>query len=147
MNEPTINGNTIEIPVKYLLKKFKKCSGYKEAKKRHGLDNLHESLAFDSDYYICAAIDNISDQVSGCRFRYPNSKDVHAAFRALAPYMFKSAFDEDDPFIFKWLKRPYADLFNETISTNTEIRIRILKLILLVNPSAVLSVKLTPIDN
>ena len=142
MNEPTMNGNTIEIPVKHLLKQFKKLSGYKKAKKLYGVNNLNQHLQFDSDYYICAAIDNIADAVSGCRFRYPDSENVHAAFRALAPFMFKSAFDDDNPFIFKWLKRPYAELFNEIISTNTETRICILKLILLVNPNAVLRVKM-----
>lgn len=147
MNKPTMNGNTIEIPVKHLLKQFKKLSGYKKAKKLYGVNNLNQHLQFDSDYYICTTIDNIADAVSGGRFRYPDSENVHAAFRALAPFMFKSAFDDDNPFIFKWLKRTYAELFNEIISTNTETRICILKLILLVNPNAVLHVKLTPIDN
>ena len=145
MNEPKMNGNTIEIPVKHLLKQFKKLSGYNKAKKLYGVNNLNQHLQFDSDYYICAAIDNIADAVSGCRFRYPDSKNVHAAFRAIAPFMFKSAFDDDNPFIFKWLKRPYAELFNENNSfemSNTENRIRILKLIVLVSPNAVLRINM-----
>jgi hypothetical protein len=50
-----------------------------------------------------------------------------------------------EPFIFGWLKRPYAEALDDA-GTNTENRIRILKLILLVNPNAVLNIKITPLD-
>lgn len=36
MNEPTMNGNVLHLPVKFLLKKYKKVSGYKMAKKLYG---------------------------------------------------------------------------------------------------------------
>lgn len=146
MNEVTLNGNTIEIPVKYLLKKFKKVSGYKKAKELYGVDNLQEYISYDADSYICGTIDQIADKVSGCRFRYPESRNVHAAFREVAPFMIKSTCD-DNGFIFDWLKRPYAEIFTEDVLDNTKTRIRILKLILMVNPSAVLRIKLIPIDN
>ncbi len=58
--------------------------------------------------------------------------------------MFKADLAGED-FIFKWLKRPYEEVLGEESSfgtSNTENRIRILKLILLVNPSAVLRIKM-----
>lgn len=144
MNEPTLNGNTVEIPVKYLLKKFKKISGYNKAKELYGVDNLREYVPYDADSYICGTIDQISDKVGGCRFVYPEARNVHAAFREVAPFMIKSDRNGGD-FIFDWLKRPYAELLDENSSfelSNTENRIRILKLILLVSPNAVLRIKM-----
>jgi hypothetical protein len=55
--------------------------------------------------------------------------------------MFKAEHANEN-FIFGWLKKPYAEAMDEG-SSNTELRIRILKLILLVNPNAVLNIKIT----
>ena len=144
MNEVTLNGNTIEIPVKYLLKKFKKVSGYKEAKKLHKAGELHMHDDFDSDAYICETINKICNVLSESSFHFPNPVNVHAAFREVAPFIIKSDHNGGD-FIFDWLKRPYVEVLGEESSfgtANTENRIRILKLILLVNPNAVLRVKM-----
>lgn len=143
MSEPTITGNVLHLPVKFLLKKFKKDSGYKEAKKNRPED-LSGFYGFDSDAYICQTIDKICDDLTGGSYDFPNPAYVHAAFREVAPFMFKSDRAGED-FIFNWLKRPYAEVLGEESSfgtSNTENRIRILKLILLVDPSAVLRIKM-----
>jgi hypothetical protein len=85
------------------------------------------------------------------RYRYPESGQVHAAFREVAPYMFNACRnDSDDAFIFEWLKHSYAKVLGVSDAsdseTPTEKRIRILKLILLVNPNAVLNINITPLD-
>jgi len=145
MNKPTINGDTIKIPVKYLLKKYKKMSGYKKAKKLYGKGNLNEHTAFEDDAYICETIHEIADDCAEhAGYEFPDTVNVHAAFRQVAPFMFK-ADHEHENFIFGWLKKSYAETLDEG-STNTELRIRILKLILLVNPNAVLNIKITPLD-
>lgn len=148
MNKPTINGDTIKIPVKYLLKKYKKMSGYKKAKEIYGVGNLTEHDGFESDAYICETIHEIASSHKDCwsgGYRFPESDEVHAAFRQVAPFMFK-ADHADEPFIFGWLKKPYAEALDGEEISNTELRIRILKLILLVNPNAVLNIKITPLD-
>lgn len=154
MNKPTIDGDTIQIPVKYLLKKYKKMSGYKKAKEIYGVGNLTEHDTYDSDAYICETIHAIAcshKDGSPDGYEFPKTVDVHAAFRQVAPFMFKAdnaifkADHADENFIFGWLKRPYAEAFGYA-GTNTENRIRILKLILLVNPNAVLNVKICPLN-
>lgn len=143
MNEPKMNGNVLHLPVKFLLKKFKKDSGYKEAKK-HNPEDLSDFYGFDSDTFICSTIDKISDDLTGGSYDYPEPVHVHGAFREVAPFMFK-ADRAGEEFIFNWLKRPYQEVLGEESSfgtSNTENRIRILKLILLVNPSAVLRIKM-----
>jgi hypothetical protein len=147
MSKPIINGNTIKIPVKYLLKKYKKMSGYKKAKEIYGVGNLTEHDMFESDAYICDIIHEIVCSHEDCGsggYQFPNPVDVHAALRQVAPFMFK-ADHAVEPFIFGWLKRPYAEALDDA-GTNTENRIRILKLILLVNPNAVLNINITPLD-
>lgn len=145
MSKPIIiNGNTVQIPVNYLLKKYKKVSGYKKAKKIYGKGRLTECSAFEEDAYICETIHEIAyDCAERGGYEFPNTVNVHAAFRQVAPFMFK-ADHEHENFIFEWLKKPYAASLDEG-STNTELRIRILKLILLVNPDAVLNIKITPL--
>lgn len=99
---------------------------------------------FDSDAYICETINKICNVLSESSFDFPNPVNVHAAFREVAPFMIKSDHNCGD-FIFDWLKRPYAELLDENSSfelSNTENRIRILKLILLVSPNAVLRIKM-----
>lgn len=143
MSKPIINGNTVQIPVNYLLKKYKKVSGYKKAKKIYGKGNLNEHTAFEDDAYICETIHEIvGDCAARGGYEFPN---VHSAFRQVAPFMFK-ADHADEPFIFGWLKRPYIEALDGEEISNTELRIRILKLILLVNPNAVLNIKITPLD-
>lgn len=149
MNKPTINGDTIKIPVKYLLKKYKKMSGYKKAKKAkklYGKGNLNEHTAFDDDAYICETIyEIVGDCAERGGYEFPEPVDVHAAFREVASFMFK-ADHADESFIFGWLKKPYAEALVGEENSKTELRIRILKLILLVNPNAVLNIKITPLD-
>lgn len=146
MNKPTINGDTIKIPVKYLLKKYKKVSGYKKAKKIYGKGNLTKHVAFEDDAYICETIHEIADDCAEhAGYEFPDTVNVHSAFRQVAPFMFK-ADHADEPFIFGWLKRPYTEALDGEEISNTELRIRILKLILLVNPNAVLNIKITPLD-
>ena len=143
MNEPTINDNVLHLPVKFLLKKFKNDSGYKEAKK-HNPEDLSDYYGFDTDAFLCTTIDKIGDDLTGGIYEFPNPVHVHAAFREVAPFMFK-ADREGEEFIFNWLKRPYAEVLGEESSfgtSNTENRIRILKLILLVKPSAILRIKM-----
>ncbi len=144
MSKPIINGNTIQIPVHHLLKKYKKISGYKQAKKLYGKGNLNEHTAFEDDAYICETIHEIIDQIDD-RDHYEclDAVNVHSAFRQVAPFMFK-ADHENENCILGWLKKPYAASLDEG-STNTELRIRILKRILLVNPDAVLNIKITPL--
>ena len=145
MSKPIINGNTIQIPVNYLLKKYKKVSGYKKAKKIYGKGKLTECIAFEEDAYICETIHEIAyDCAERDDYEFPDTDNVHAAFRQVAPFMFK-ADHENENFIFGWLKKSYAETLDEG-STNTELRIRILKLILLVKPNAVLNIKITPLD-
>lgn len=145
MSKPIINGNTIQIPVNYLLKKYKKVSGYKKAKEIYGNENLTEHDVFDDDAYICQTIHEIvSDCAGSGGYEFPDTVNVHAAFRQVAPFMFK-ADHENDNFIFGWLKKPYAEAFSEG-GFNTVLRIRILKLILLVKPNAVLNIKIIPLD-
>ena len=146
MSKPIIiNGNTIQIPVNYLLKKYKKVSGYKKAKKIYGKGKLTECIAFEEDAYICETIHEIvGDGADISSYEFPDTVNVHAAFRQVAPFMFK-ADHEHENFIFGWLKKSYAETLDEG-STNTELRIRILKLILLVKPNAVLNIKITPLD-
>lgn len=154
MSKPIIiNGNTVQIPVNYLLKKYKKVSGYKQAKKLYGKGNLKEHTAFDDDAYLCETIHEITTNCAERGgYEFPDSVNVHAAFRQVAPFMFK-ADHEFEQFIFGWLKKPYAEAwlknpYAATLdkgSTNTELRIRILKLILLVKPNAVLNIKITPL--
>lgn len=143
MSKPIINGNTIQIPVHHLLKKYKKVSGYKQAKKLYGKGNLNEHTAFDDDAYICGTIHEIvGDCAERGGYEFPHALNVHSAFRQVAPFMFR-ADHENENFIFGWLKKPYTEaIIGEEIS-NTELRIRILKLILLVNPNAVLNIKIT----
>jgi hypothetical protein len=143
MNKPTINGDTIKIPVKYLLKKYKKMSGYKKAKKLYGKGNLTKHVA---DAYICETIHEIvGDCAERAGYEFPDTVNVHSAFRQVAPFMFK-ADHENENFIFGWLKKPYAEALVGEENSKTELRIRILKLILLVNPNAVLNIKITPLD-
>ena len=86
MNKPTINGDTIKIPVKYLLKKYKKVSGYKKAKKIYGKGNLNEHTAFEDDAYICETIHEIvGDCAERGGYEFPDAVNVHAAFRQVAP--------------------------------------------------------------
>ena len=145
MSKPIINGNTVQIPVNYLLKKYKKVSGYKKAKKIYGKGKLTECIAFEEDAYICETIHEIvGDCADISSYEFPDTVNVHAAFRQVAPFMFK-ADHENENFIFGWLKKSYAETLDEG-STNTELRIRILKLILLVKPNAVLNIKITPLD-
>ena len=145
MSKPIINGNTIQIPVHHLLKKYKKVSGYKKAKKIYGKENLTEHFAFDDNAYICHTIHEIvGDCAERGGYEFLEPVNVHAAFRQVAPFMFKADHEKDD-FIFGWLKKPYAEAIDEG-SSNTELRIRILKLILLVKPNAVLNIKITPLD-
>ena len=146
MGKPIIiNGNTIQIPVNYLLKKYKKVSGYKKAKKIYGKGKLTECIAFEDDAYICETIHEIvGDGANISSYEFPDTVNVHAAFRQVAPFMFK-ADHENENFIFGWLKKSYAETLDEG-RTNTERRIRILKLILLVKPNAVLNIKITPLD-
>jgi hypothetical protein len=145
MSKPIINGNTVQIPVKYLLKKYKKGSGYKKAKKIYGKGNLTKHVAFEDDAYICETIHEIADDCAEhAGYEFPDTVNVHAAFRQVAPFMFKAEHANEN-FIFGWLKKPYAEAMDEG-SSNTELRIRILKLILLVNPNAVLNIKITPLD-
>lgn len=145
MNKPTINGDTIKIPLKYLLKKYKKMSGYKKAKKLYGKGNLNEHTAFDGDAYICDTIHEIGGDCAGRGgYEFPDPVNVHSAFRQVAPFMFKAEYANED-FIFGWLKNSYAETLDEG-NSNTELRIRILKLILLVNPNAVLNIKISILD-
>lgn len=144
MIKPTMHGNILHLPVKYLLKKFKKDSGYTEAKKLHPPGELYRHADFDSDAYLCETINKICNAMSESSFEFPNPVNVHAAFREVAPFMIKSDRNGGD-FIFEWLKRPYAELLDENNSfemSNTENRIRILKLIVLVSPNAVLRIKM-----
>lgn len=71
---------------------------------------------------------------------------MHAAFREVAPFMFKSGFNNDG-FIFGWLKKRFVESFckegSDAIS-KTEQRIRILKTIARINPDAVLNIKINP---
>lgn len=144
MDKPIINGNTIQIPVHHLLKKYKKVSGYKKPKKLYGKGNLTEHFAFDDNAYICQTIHEIvGDCAERVTYEFPDAVNVHSAFRQVAPFMFKADHEKDE-FIFGWLKKPYAEAIDEG-SSNTERRIRILKLILLVNPTAVLNIKITPV--
>lgn len=133
MNKPKMNGNVLNLPVKFLLKKFKKDSGYKEAKK-HNPEGRSDFYGFDSDALISCTIDKISDDLTGGSYDYPEPVHVHAAFREVAPFMFKADLAGED-FIINWLESSFG-------TSNTENRIRILKLILLVNPSAVLRIKM-----
>lgn len=144
MSNPTMHGNVLHLPVKVLLKQFKKDSGYKEAKK-HNPEDLSDFYGFDSDAFLCYTISHICEDLTGGIYEFPDPVHVHAAFREVAPFMIKSDRD-DEEFIFEWLKRPYQEVLGEesTFGTsNTENRVRILKLILLVNPSAVLCIKMT----
>ena len=145
MSKPIINDNTIQIPVHHLLKKYKKVSGYKKAKKICGKGKLMECIAFVEGAYICETIhENAYDCAERVDYEFPDTDNVHAAFRQVAPFRFK-ADHENENFIFGWLKKSYAETLDEG-STNTELRIRILKLILLVKPNAVLNIKITPLD-
>lgn len=145
MSKPIINGNTIQIPVHHLLKKYKKISGYKQVKEIYGKGELKEHTAlFDNDADIFDTIHEIIGQIDDRdAYECPDAVNVHSAFRQVAPFMFK-ADHENENCIFGWLKKPYAASLDEG-STNTELRIRILKLILLVNPDAVLNIKITPL--
>ena len=146
MSKPIINGNTVQIPVNYLLKKYKKVSGYKKAKKIYGKGNLNEHTAFEDDAYICETIHEIvGDCAERGGYEFPDAVNVHSAFRQVAPFMIK-ADHENENFIFGWLKKPYAEALVGEENSNTERRIRILKLILLVNPTACLKVKMEPRD-
>lgn len=157
MDKPTITNDVLNVPVAYLLKRYKKDSGYKIAKQTYGREYLILSAQFDSDAFICTSLDKICDGIIDGGYRYPESNHVHAAFREVAPYMFKACRnDSDDAFIFEWLKKSYANILgvsdpsvsDPSVSdapvseTLTEKRIRILKMILLVNPTACLRVKM-----
>ena len=150
MTTPTINDNTIQIPIKFLLKKYKKDSSYKEAKKIHGASDVTKHIGFDPDAFICHTIHEIADNHKDrCPDGYDNidSVDVHAAFKKVAPFMFKAEHNNED-FIFGWLKKPFVEaIYNEESEkvSNTEQRIRILSMIALLNPDAVLNIKLTPL--
>lgn len=151
MVKPTINNDVLSVPIAYLLKQYKKDSGYKIAKKTYGRENLILSTLFDSDAYICTTIDNICDGIIDGGYRYPDSEHVQAAFHEVAPFMFKEFRNASDHvFIFEWLKHSYAKVLGVSDAsdseTPTEKRIRILKLILLVNPTACLKVKMEPRD-
>lgn len=151
MDKPTINNDVLSVPIAYLLKQYKKDSGYKIAKKTYGRENLILSTQFDSDAFICTTIDNICDGIIDGRYRYPESGHVHAAFREVAPFMFKEFRNASDgAFIFEWLKHSYAKVLGVSDAsdseTPTEKRIRILKLILLVKPDSCLKVKIEPRD-
>lgn len=95
MNEPTINGNVLHLPVKFLLKKFNKDSGYKEAKK-YNPEDLSDYYGFDTDALLCTTIDKIGDDLTGGIYKFPNPVHVHAAFREVAPFMFKADREGED---------------------------------------------------
>ena len=146
MTKPTIAADAIQIPITYLLKQYKKDSGYKKAKKIHGASDVTKHIGFDPDAFICHTIHEIADNHTD---RCPNidSVDVHAAFKKVAPFMFKAEHNNED-FIFGWLKKPFVEaIYNEESEkvSNTEQRIRILSMIALLNPDAVLNIKLTPL--
>lgn len=151
MDKPTITNDVLSVPIAYLLRRYKKDSGYKIAKKTYGRENLILSTLFDSDAFICTTIDNISDDMIHGGYRYPEPDHVHAAFREVAPFMFKECGNvSDESFIFDWLKHSYAKVLGVSDAsdseTPTEKRIRILKLILLVKPDSCLKVKMEPRD-
>jgi hypothetical protein len=156
MEKPTITNDVLSVPIAYLLRRYKKDSGYKIAKKTYGRENLILSTLFDSDAYICTTIDKICDGIIDGGYRYPESGHVHAAFREVAPFMFKEFRNaSDDAFIFEWLKKSYANVLGvsdasvsdaSVSETLTEKRIRILKMIMLINPTACLKVKMEPRD-
>ena len=152
MTKPTISGNIIQIPIKYLLKQYKKDSGYKEAKKIHGASNVTKHDRFRRDAFIAWTIEGIADNLEGwCNddYEYVNIGDIHSAFREVAPFMFKSEHDNAD-FLFDWLKKPFAEVLTkgeEIDITITERQIRIMKMIALINPNAVLNIKMPPRAN
>ena len=151
MTKPTIAADAIQIPITYLLKKYKKDSGYKEAKKIYG-SNVTKYDNFHCYASICWLIEEI---VNNHEDRLPdgyhviNPVDVHAAFCEVAPFMFKSEHDNAD-FLFDWLKKPFAEVLTkgeEIDITITERQIRIMKMIALINPNAVLNIKMPPRAN
>lgn len=146
--EPIFHGNVLHIPVKHLLKRYKKESGYKQIEKQRKLNGsvigVDDYPNTDADFYICAAIDWISDDLSDCKFRFPDANKVHGAFYNIAPELFTKKCRGN--FIFDWLRKTYKDQFedNSKLLTPTECRVRILKMILILNPDAVLEVELRP---
>ena len=151
MDKPTINNDVLSVPIAYLLRRYKKDSGYKIAKKTYGRENLILSAEFDTDAFICTTLENISNDLINGGYDYPESTHVHAAFREVAPFMFKECRAVSDvSFIFDWLKQSYAKVLGVSDAsdseTPTEKRIRILKLILLVDPDSCLKVKMEQKD-
>ena len=149
MTKPTLTANAIQIPIKYLLKKYKKESGYKEAKKIYGASDVTKHDNFHCYASICWIIEEI---VNNHEDRLPdgyhliNSVDVHAAFCEVAPFMFKSEHNNTG-LIFDWLEKPFAEALakgEKTDITITEQQIRIMKMMTLVTMDAVLNIKITP---
>ena len=140
--EPIFHGNVLHVPVKYLLKRYKEESGYKNIRQERKLSGSANGADADTDYFICSAIDLISDEVSDCKFQFPVDTKVHKAFYKIAPEMFTKKCN--GIYIFEWLRSAYKDQFenNFELLTQTECRVRILKMILILNPNAVLEVKL-----
>lgn len=140
--EPIFHGNVLHVPVKYLLKRYKEESGYKNIKQERKSSGSVDGADADTEYFICSAIDLISDEVSDCKFRFPVDTKVHKAFYNIAPEMFTKKCR--GAYIFGWLRSAYKDRFekNFELLTPTECRVRILKMVLVLNPDAVLEVEL-----
>lgn len=137
MKSAKIVNDEIHIPIKVLIGKFKK------AVMDMGTDDYYEP-------YIC---DIIGDEVQRIQNKYqayqsPDSEAVFRGFYTAAPFLFKPKQENKRIgwFIFQWLKDDFVNFFDDEMSINdvpeSEARIRILKMIEILYPAAVIKIKL-----
>ena len=148
MAKARYENNTLIVPIRTLIKKYKKYSGYTEAKKmvkRGEIDSILYSDTLDDDMYICHVLQSIAYELKP-NLPYvsmPSTDDVYSAFREALPVMFKALRSkemDENRFVFDWLKKDFRAAIEDYDAIPTEQRIMLLKMMKAFSPKLELNI-------